>query len=221
MACLLFLVQQPCGAAEVWLDAAQSALLDALRCEHPDVQQWDLEARVSERQRERLRDAVPLNVQVTATGARSAVRIEWLADGRRARTTVWFAASGMAPALVVRRAVRAGEPLQPGDAVLAEHDVMTLGCEPLTVAEALLGTRTRVPLSASEAICAGAVEPRPAVSRGEEVVVRFVAGRVAVSGRAIALTDGIVGSQLKVRNPSSGMTFMAEVVGEQEVFAHE
>lgn len=204
-----------------WQAAAESNLLAALRREYPQVQQWNLTAAVSERQRDRLNDIEVTAATVMQTGARSAVRLEWTAGGRRARTTLWFVTQGLQGVLVASRYLAAGAPLQSTDASAMERDVMPLACRPLVSSDMLAGTRTKVPLHEDDVICSDDIEPRPAVSRGEAVRVKFIAGRVAVTSKAIAQADGNIGAVLKVRNPSSGLTYLAEVIGEQEVFAHE
>ncbi|MET0659439.1 MAG: flagellar basal body P-ring formation chaperone FlgA [Steroidobacteraceae bacterium] len=204
-----------------WRSTAESALADALRNKYPNVERWLLESRISERQRERLMDIELESISPMQLGARSAVRLEWLADGKRSRTIVWFSTQGVQKVLVASGDLAAGAALQTSDASVAERDVMPLACRPAVAVEELSGTRTRVPLHGGDVICLESIEPRPAVARGEKVTVQFSAGRVAVTSKAIAQADGAIGAVLKVRNPSSGLSYLAEVIGDREVLAHE
>jgi flagella basal body P-ring formation protein FlgA len=153
------------------------------------------------------------DAEVVRVGARSAVRV-----GGRLQ---WYAVSGFQNVLSARRSVGTGEALDASIARVEERDVLAANCEPLTELDALQAARARRPLREDQIICAQAVEPRPAVGRGQIVTVRYVGSRVTLQTRGIAKADGNVGETLVVRATQSDESFPATVSGAGEVTVHE
>ena len=205
-----------------WRGVAESALRAALRSAHPQVASWDVEPIVGARQRALLEHSTATHADVLKVGKRSAVRMKWRDSNDRAvQAMLWFAVSGMQSVLVAAAPLRAGEGLGTQSAMTTEKDIMALGCIAAIGPGALEGMRIRRSLREGDAICANMIEPRPAVGRGEEVLVRSVAGPVTVVARGIAEQDGAIGQKLRVRNPGSRQTFVAAVSGEREVVVNE
>jgi flagella basal body P-ring formation protein FlgA len=161
-------------------------------------------------------------IVVTRLGERSAVWIgSPLTAERRHGSLLWFSVAGFAPALVATHAIAAASPLDPQDAALMERDVVAADCPSMADPGALAGMRMRRMLRAGEMICAGLLEPVPAVSRGQEVTLLYVGRRFTLSARGIAQGDGLLGKPVTVRNISSGDVFTAVVSGQREVSVHE
>ena len=187
--------------------AADVLLLESLRHRYPAVTRWDLKP---------LAEAPPANAaaaSIALLGARSAVRV-----GNR---IYWYAVSGFQQALSAARHIGFGQALDAHDAVEGERDVLAVGCEPLTQAGELSGMRARRSIGLNDVICVSAVEPRPLVSRGDEVTVTYVGANVVLTTHGIAEKDGTAGETLLIRNPRSRDEFRAVVSGPGEVTVHE
>lgn len=120
--------------------------------------------------------------------------------GRDAKRT------GSADAVVRLRLVhaRATVPLKPGT-VIAPGDVAAVDADPGRVAlrrmpwpAALAGARVRRSVAAGEAVAADAVTLPPLVRSGDEVGTSVRVGAILAQGRAIALDDGALGSEVRV-----------------------
>jgi flagella basal body P-ring formation protein FlgA len=166
-------------------------------------------------------EVVP-SMQVTHIGSRSAVELSW-ADARSARQvrTLWFNVEGAQSMVVAAHDVAPAASLSIADAMLEERDVMALGCSSLNDPNELQQMRTRRALRSGTAICREAIEPRPAVARGENVTVRYSSERVSITSKGIAQDDGQVGQRLRVINPISKDSFLAVVSAAREVLVHE
>ena len=114
--------------------------------------------------------------------------------------------TGSADAVVRLRLVhaRATAALRPG-MVLAAADVAVVDADPGRVAlrpmpwpAALAGARVRRSLQAGQAIPADAVTLPPLVRSGDEVGTSVRVGAILAQGRAIALDDGVLGSEVRV-----------------------
>jgi flagella basal body P-ring formation protein FlgA len=215
------LASQPCSA-QSWETLARTALIDALRAAHPEVQEWALEARVSERQRRMLEIEPPDRADVRHMGARSAVRLEWSASDRgQGVATVWFAVSGIAPLVQAKDDVRAYAPVEGSDFELMPRDVMAVACRALIDTAGLDGMRATRRIGAQEVVCQESIEPRPLVSRGQQVKVISTSGLVTVMTTGVAEEDGELGEVLRIRNPASRSSYQAAVTGDNEVSIHE
>ena len=161
--------------------------------------------------------AAGATVSVTRLGQRSAV---WLGSADKARhrrgQLLWFAVSGYAPVLTASHLIAFGAPLTPADGHLQDQDIIAAACKPLLEADALAGQRARRTLHEGDTLCTAAIEPVPAVARGQEVVMHYAAQNLQLTARAVAQTDGTLGRSVSVRGPS-GEIFTAIVSGKGEV----
>lgn len=205
------------GNGEEWRAAAERALMTALTEAHPAVTEWTVEPLLGKRQEARLADAGSFSANVVRLGKRSAVRLT--RDG--SSSVVWFDVRGMESMLSARTEIRSRTALVPDLFEYVVHDALALACSSIEGPAALAGMRTARTIRAGEPICAQAIEPRPAVGRGEDVAVISTAGAVQIVGRAVAQEDGIVGQVLQVKNPSSGEIYSAAVSSEREVVVYE
>jgi flagella basal body P-ring formation protein FlgA len=99
--------------------------------------------------------------------------------------------------------------------------VLAANCEPLVEPSQLDGMRLKTSVRAGEVLCAGVLEPRPPVARGEAVTVRYVGRTVALTTRGVAQADAGLGRPVMIRNPSSHQAFGAVVSGPGEVTIHD
>jgi len=222
---LLALAPMIGGAGEPATSAvalAERALQSRLESVYPRVSQWDIvplhEATASPSALlEGHHEADELTVTVTRIGSRSAV---WVAAraGRNlpAGGLLWFSVAGSGPAVVATHSLSRGATLDAGDGTLASSDLVAAGCVGLDSSAVLAGMRTKVTIGEGEVICPVAIEPLPPVVRGEAVTVRYAAGPVTLTSRAVAQSDALLGKPVLVRT-GSGDLFQAMVSGHAEV----
>lgn len=216
-----------CAAGSTRADGLQErvllpVLMNALTARYPAVTSWQvqpLERRAEARAREETGAA---QVDVVRIGPRSAVRVRTPAgDGTLVQRTMWYSVAGMQSVLTANRSLSAGSALDSGRVAYAERDVVSADCAPLTDATGIENLRTRVAVRTGEVLCAGAVEPRPPVSRGEKITVIYRGPVVALTASGVAQSDGELGHLIFVRNPASRESFQAVVSGPQEVTIHD
>jgi flagella basal body P-ring formation protein FlgA len=211
----------PVSDAAPWRVATEEVLLPALRAAYPEVSDWTLTPLLGKGQDERLQRRPPGHVSVVRLGSRSAVRLSWKQEQRSVHSTVWFAVAGTQNVLTAVAEIRRGSALTPQLATRSRRDALAVACMPVVFEQALTGMRARVTLKEGQVICAQSIEPRPPVTRGEDVVVRAVAGAVTIMAKGVAQQDGSLGQRVRVKNPSNGNTFLAAVSAIAEVVVDE
>jgi flagella basal body P-ring formation protein FlgA len=130
---------------------------------------------------------------------------------------LWFDVSVYESVLVASRDLPARQSLQPGDYRMERRDISTAGGLTLGERSAMDGLRTRRALPAGSMLVAEALEPVPAVSRGQQVLVHAQAGRVTVKALAIALEDGEPKQRIRVRRPDGQASYSAVVIAAGQV----
>jgi flagella basal body P-ring formation protein FlgA len=195
----------------------EKALRSRLEQTYPSVTQWEIVPF-----RPATASDTPLSGQlsavVTRVGVRSAV---WIAPRSAVRGSrgelLWYSVAGYGPAAVATRHLVKGAALAPDDGAISSGDLVAAGCPALTSPAALEGMRTKVSVGEGEVICTNAIEERPPVERGSEVTVHYAAGTIALTARAVAQQDGLMGKPILVRNTMGGEVFRATVSGRSEV----
>jgi len=164
---------------------------------------------------------VPRALGAEILAKRMGVWIDLEVAGVRQRSVpVWLAVSAYRPVVVARRAYRAKEALTLADFTVEERDVAALGGAPLDIGATLNGTRARHALAAG-VVRAGDIEAQPPVVAQQEIDVRVIAGPIAIDTRAIAQEEGSVGATIRVRNPSSALTYSARIVDDGKALVAE
>ena len=216
MICALFLFGSAAAHGE-----PSDVLLAALRAAYPGVVRWHVEPLTTRRSRDAELDP-SAGAVVTTLGSRSAVRVSSPdAKGRMRSRAMWFAVAGFQPVLVATRHLNARSLVEREAVATHEADVVGLGCTPVLAVEQVLGKRTRSAVAAHRPFCAEALEPAPAVARGQEVDVRYLGDAVAVMTKAIAQSDAGHGERVLVRRVPGNEVFPARVSGPREVTVHE
>jgi flagella basal body P-ring formation protein FlgA len=203
------------------MTVGEAVLRTRLRTAYPSVTQWEV---VPLRPGTSAGSAMTgdLSVFVTRVGVRSAVWVAPRTSADRSRgELLWYSVAGFGPAAVSTRSLSRGTVLDVQDGIVASADLVAAGCVPLDSPAGLVGMRTKITIGAGEVICTSAIEARPPVARGDEVTVRYVAGPVVLTTRAVAQSDGLVGKTVLVRNTGSGDFFRATVSGKAEVRVDE
>lgn len=226
----------------LYLHAACAFAAAALPPTHPLP---DIEARASERLRERVGADPSATVEVTPLDRR--LRLAACASALEARDVGSSVPWGVAtvevscpdpPAWRVRvrgritvtrdawtlaRAVRRGDVLQP-DMLVAGTVTLgadargagTRGGEPLSDPAAHAGHEFVRPLRAGATLDGGDLRAPVLVHRGRQVRLTSAGDTLRVETRGVALADGRIGELVGVRNPRSGRQIDALVVGPDE-----
>lgn len=77
--------------------------------------------------------------------------------------------------------------------------------------EQIVGLQAKRTILAGRFIRVDSAQPAPLIKAGALKRVRFMSGNLAISLMGVALSDASSGETIRVRNPSSGKIFFAEV----------
>lgn len=193
-------------ASSAAVRADVSLLRDALERKYTDVASWSIDPLSG--------DSDAQLVSVIKLGARSAV----LDDQGAVR---WFAVAGYQPVYVAASAMTRGELFDTNQFAIEERNVLGLACQPTTSSDHLLGARAARSLRAGDVLCSNVIEAIPEVIRGAPVQVSSAVGGVTVFSKAQALNDAGLGELVRVRNVKTRISFVAQVVGMNEVRVYE
>lgn len=146
---------------------------------------------------------------------RMCVWVDLLVDGEHYQSVpVWFAVSVLQDVLVASRELAAGSLLQPEDLSLGHRDISWVRGTPVANDLMLEGKRLKRRIPAGKILTGEALEALPAVVKGQQVMVRAVAGRVSLVTPAIALADGRARQRIWVRKPDSREKYSVVVAGD-------
>ena len=118
---------------------------------------------------------------------------------------------------VLNRTVERGETIESDD---VSYVRMNMSDQPADLAddnETVVGKRTKQKINAGTAVRRSYVDLPPAVVKGEKVTMIFENGGLRVTAVGLALEDGANGSDLNIRNETSGKTVRARVIGQSTV----
>jgi len=147
------------------------------------------------------------------------------------RTTVRVSCEGTSPwsvfvpaqvhlfreVIVARRPLTRGSVVEQDDVTLAERDVSLLTQGYLTAFDQVLGnkiTRSALPDQVLPPTYLSAAE---IIRKGDQVVITAKNSTINVRMPGEALSDGALGSQIRVKNQRSGRTIKARVIGPGQV----
>lgn len=122
----------------------------------------------------------------------------------------------MAPAVVTRRAVQAGQALEASDIQRGEVDLTGLQRPALRDEAQVIGKIARVGLAAGQAVGPEHLRMPVVVRRGTALEVTATIGQVSVTSAGTALQDGTLGEVIRVKMPG-GRTVQGVVTGEGRV----
>jgi flagella basal body P-ring formation protein FlgA len=151
--------------------------------------------------------------KVLLLGPRSAVQL----GGK----VYWYSVEGFQTVVTASRRISAGEALDARAGHKVELNVLAAACEPLTDLSRLSGSRATRFLRPNEIMCERFIEPRPLVTRGDSITVRYQGHSISVTTRGIAQSDGAIGDTLTVRTLQGKDVYSGVVSGVQEVTVHE
>ena len=121
-------------------------------------------------------------------------------------------------AMAAEYAIVAKRTIYPGQ-MIEDHDLKSVKLirEPqiryrfVSKREQIVGLQAKRTILAGRFIRIDSAQPAPLVKAGALKRVRFSSGNLAISLMGVALSDASSGETIRVRNPSSGKIFFAEV----------
>ena len=114
-------------------------------------------------------------------------------------------------------ALRPGMVIAAADVAVVDADPGRIALRPMPGAAALAGARVRRRVDAGEAVPADAVTLPPLVRSGDEVGTSVRVGAILARGRAIALDDGALGSEVRVLVDKRRLRGRVRGAGEVEI----
>ncbi|WP_256681115.1 flagellar basal body P-ring formation chaperone FlgA [Pseudomonas sp. IC_126] len=147
------------------------------------------------------------------------------------RTTVRVSCEGSAPwsvfvpaqvhlfreVIVARRPLARESILEQADVTLAERDVSLLTQGYLTAYDQVLGNKLTRSALPDQVLTPNAVSLAEIIRKGDQVVITAKNSSINVRMPGEALSDGALGSQIRVKNQRSGRVIKARVVGPGQV----
>lgn len=103
------------------------------------------------------------------------------------------------------------------DVILAERDVGLLNQGYLSDLNQAIGKKLTRPLQPDQVLAPVHVQPAEAIRKGDQVVITARSGTVSVRMPGEALSDGVIGKQISVRNQRSNRVIRARVMGPGQV----
>jgi flagella basal body P-ring formation protein FlgA len=119
--------------------------------------------------------------------------------------------------VVSKKRLKRGDVLSSAEAGMEERDVAVLNADVIKDMNVVLGKEVKTFVTSENPIYGWMIRDKPFVKKNEQV--KIVAGTqdVQVSTDGIALEDGNMSSEIKVKNSSSGKEIIGEVTGTGEV----
>jgi len=156
----------------------------------------------------------------SVAGASRLVKITALVDGQPCSSqTICYRLQRFAQVLVAHKQIERGQSIADDDVAVERRQVTATGSDaPYDRAAELPGLRARRTLRAGDMLTRSSVEQAPAVKRGDKVWVIAICGVIRITAEAIACADAPAGSRVRLKNPTSGETFEAQIDSEGRVF---
>jgi flagella basal body P-ring formation protein FlgA len=141
------------------------------------------------------------------------VWVDVLVAGRFYRSIpVWFSVSAYRVVSVTASALATGTILDARHFTSELREISRFTGVPAELPTEKGAVRLKRALQLGQVLTQDYLEPVPVVARNQDVTVRISAGGIAVEALGVALSDGKLGSMVRVRNPSTKEVFPAEVV---------
>ena len=119
--------------------------------------------------------------------------------------------------VIVSRPLKRNNVVTAMDIALAERDVGLLNQGYLTSLQQAIGKKLTRPLSPDQVLAPIHVQTAEAIRKGDQVVISARSRGISVRMPGEALSDGVVGKQISVRNQRSNRVIRARVVGPGQV----
>jgi flagella basal body P-ring formation protein FlgA len=119
--------------------------------------------------------------------------------------------------VVAKKRLKRGDVLSSAEAGVEERDVAVLNSDVIKDMNLVLGREVKTFVTSGNPIYSWMIREKPFVKKTEKVKILAGTQNVLVSVDGIALEDGNMGSEVKVRNTASGKEVIGEVTGTGEV----
>jgi flagella basal body P-ring formation protein FlgA len=148
-----------------------------------------------------------------APSRRMCVSVEVLANDVAFRTIpVWFKVEAYRRVLVAKVAHPAGAAYEAGLFAAELRDVTALPGPALAPEDEARAMRLKRSLAPGEVALRSDLEPIPFVVRNQDLTVKILAGAIVIEAPGVALSDGRLGSVIRVQSPSSKEIYRARIV---------
>lgn len=117
------------------------------------------------------------------------------------------------PVVVAVKPLTNGNTVGAADVRLAEFNISQINGQYLSSLDEAVGKDVKRAISAGAPILQQQLEAPLMVRRGDAVVISATSSIIAVKVSGIALTDGRLGEQIRIKNESSAKTVSARIVG--------
>lgn len=165
--------------------------------------------------------AISISAYMGASAAISKRMVVWTdisIDGNRYETLpIWFDVSVVKPVLVLTADIPRQHVLESSDIKVADRDIAGLDGVTVPIDTDIASLRVKKGISADTVLLQRSVERKPLVERLKQVSVEVAVGSVEISTQGIAEAEGHAGDMIRIRNPHSNETYIAEVVGKDTV----
>ncbi|MFN3880244.1 MAG: flagellar basal body P-ring formation chaperone FlgA [Nitrincola lacisaponensis] len=115
--------------------------------------------------------------------------------------------------IVTNRPLPRNSRISASDIRLSEQDVIRMSGDYFVRLEDVIGQQVRRPIGNDQVITSRMIETALAVTRGAQVSIEARRGSLVIRTPGIALEDGQLGQQIRVRNEQSGTEVRGTVIG--------
>ncbi len=119
--------------------------------------------------------------------------------------------------VVAKKRLKRGDILSSAEAGMEERDVAVLNQDVIKDVNLVLGREVKTFVTSGNPIYSWMIREKPFVKKNEKVKIIAAYENVFVSADGMSLEDGNMGSEVKVKNASSGKEVIGEVTGTGEV----
>jgi flagella basal body P-ring formation protein FlgA len=139
----------------------------------------------------------------------------WIDIGKNRRFSIWARVRIKMPLsrVVAAEAIQAGQPIRAEQLKIETYEGFPLSRPDVTDVELVVGRISRRSFAAGTPISRALLRMPREVDRGDLIQVVARVGGAVIKGEGQAESGGKRGDTIRVRNPSSGLTFRATVVG--------
>lgn len=113
--------------------------------------------------------------------------------------------------------LRRGQRVTNGDITFSQQDISQLRDNFYTDAEQVVGLELTRSIGANQVLRSSQLKPPLAVKRGDKVLITAENNKITIKMNGIALSNGEIGQQIRVRNSSSDRIIRARVTAPGEV----
>ncbi len=119
--------------------------------------------------------------------------------------------------VVATKRMKRGDIIGTTEAAMEVRDISTLNSQAIKDINLVLGKEAKTYIPLNNAIYEYMIKEKPVVRKNESIKISAYSEGLSVEAGGVALEDGAMGMEIRVRNSSSGKEMIAEVTGTGEV----